>query len=74
MKIFLSSAIIDTRFNYSRLNSVSFEGDRIQLFYEDGNNIFVSSTDLKNDKECLFKYFYKIEKIKPYHHKSKVED
>lgn len=74
MKIFLSSAIIDTRFNYSKLNSISFEGDRIKLFYEDGNSIFVSSVDLKNDKECLFRYFHRIEKIKPYHYKSKVEN
>ena len=74
MKIFLSSAIIDTRLNYSRLNSVSFEGDRIQLFYEDSNNIFVSSTGLKNDKECLFRYFHMTEKQKPYHHKSKIEN
>lgn len=65
MKIFLSSAIIDTSFNRSRLISISFEGDRIELFYEDGNNISVSSTDLENDKECLFRYFRMIENETP---------
>lgn len=62
MKLFLSSAIIETKIRGSVLCSISFEADGfIRLYYEDGNEVVVSSSDLKHDKDCMFKYFQMLE-------------
>lgn len=63
MKLFLSSSVIETKIRGSMLCGVSFEMDGyIKLYYEDGNDIVVSSSNLKRDKNYMFTYFQMLEK------------
>lgn len=66
MKLYLSSAIVDTRLPNGELSGVSFDkcGDEqyLKLYYEGGNELLYASTDLETDKKALTKYFKAIEK------------
>ena len=71
MKLYLSSAIIETR----KLSTVSFITEqyddtinyRIELFYSENDSYStfnVASTDLEADKKMLTKYFKNLDKQK----------